>query len=239
MGRSPFEQLARKLKMTKESRPLLQQSLTHKSYLGESSELASNERLEFLGDSILGLVVSEYLFSRFSERPEGDLARVKAVAVSEPVLAEAAKKAGLSSAILLSSGEEASGGRLRASILSDAFEAVIAAVYLSRGLDAAKEFILKSLGHILADIERDEHHRNYKSVLQELTQGLCKKAPVYTVVKESGADHDKTFTVEVRLDGNSLGIGVGKNKKQAEQAAALEALQQPQLEAQLERKITT
>lgn len=226
----PLQKIARKLKIKKESLGLLQQALIHKSYLSETSGLESNERLEFLGDSVLGLIVAEYLFSRFTEKQEGELAKAKAVAVSEPILAEAAKKFGLGPALLLSTGEESSGGRTRASIISDAFEAVVAALYLSQGMDAASKFVLTALGPILEDIEREEHHRNYKSILQELTQSLYKRAPEYAVIEESGADHDKTFVVEAQLDGKALGRGMGKSKKQAEQAAALEALQHPELE---------
>lgn len=232
----PLQRIARRLKMKKESLSFLQQALTHKSYLSETSGFDSNERLEFLGDSVLGLIVAEHLFSKFTEKQEGELAKAKAVAVSQPILAEAAKKVGLGPALLLSTGEEASGGRTRASILSDAFEAVVAAVYLSQGMDDARKFVLSALGPILEDIEREEHHRNYKSILQELTQSIYKRAPQYVVIEESGADHDKTFVVEASLDDKALGRGAGKSKKQAEQAAALEALQHPELEAKNEPK---
>lgn len=238
MALTPLQKVARKLKVKGEDTELLQQALTHKSYLGEVSDSASNERLEFLGDAILGMVVSEDLFAKFTEKQEGELAKAKAVAVSEPILAEAARKTGLSPALLLSTGEEASGGRSRPSILADAFEAVIAAVYLSQGMEAARRLVLQALGSILEDIEREEHHRNYKSLLQELSQGLYKRAPKYVVIAESGADHDKTFVVEAQVGGRMLGRGTGKSKKQAEQAAAYEALQHPHLEIERERKAT-
>lgn len=230
MALNDFEKLARRLKIRKADQPILQQALTHKSYLGEVSNLRSNERMEFLGDSVLGLVVAEHLYSKFAEKQEGELAKAKAVAVSEPILAEAAKKIGLAPALLLSTGEDTSGGRNRSSILADAFEAVVAAVYLIGGLDAARQLVLKALRPLLDDIEREEHHRNYKSILQEISQSRYKKAPRYMVVSESGADHDKTFVVEAILDGVPLGRGTGKSKKQAEQAAALEALQHPKCE---------
>lgn len=230
MALSDFEKLARRLKVRKADQPLLQQALTHKSYLGEVPDLESNERLEFLGDSVLGLVVAEHLFSKFTEKQEGELAKAKAVAVSEPILAEAAGKMGLAPALLLSTGEESSGGRNRSSILADAFEAVVAAAYLIGGLDAARRFVLRALRPLLDDIEREEHHRNYKSILQEVSQSRYKKAPRYVVVSESGADHDKTFVVEAQLDGVPLGRGMGKSKKQAEQAAALESLEHPKFE---------
>lgn len=220
-----LKKLRRKLGIEIGDVGLLEQALTHKSYLGESSAAESNERLEFLGDAVLGLVIAEYLFKQFPDRPEGELAKAKAVAVSEPVLAESAKRLGLPDLILMSSGEEASGGRKRASILADAFEAVIAAIYLDQGITAAREFILKALESILIDIERKEHIRDYKTLLQEHTQGIYKRAPHYVVVDESGADHDKTFIVEARLGEKVIGRGQGKSKKQAEQAAALEALE--------------
>lgn len=230
MVQTPLQKIARKLKVKKDGLELLKQALTHKSFLGEMSQTTSNERLEFLGDSVLGMVVSENLFEQFGEKQEGELAKAKAVAVSEPILAEAARKVGFAEAIFMSSGEETSGGRNRSSILADTFEAVVAAIYLSQGLDAARQFVLKALGPILDDIECDEHHRNYKSVLQELSQSLYKKAPRYIVVSESGADHDKTFMIEAQLDGKALGRGEGKSKKQAEQAAAFVALQHPVFE---------
>jgi ribonuclease-3 len=229
MERTPFQKLARRLNVKRDGLDILRQALTHKSYLSEGSQFDSNERLEFLGDSVLGLVVSENLFSKFAKKSEGDLAKAKAVAVSEPILADAAKKIGFSEAILMSSGEEASGGRSRSSILADSFEAIVAAIYLAQGLDAARDFILKALGSILHDIEGEEHHRNFKSALQELSQSLFKKAPKYVVISESGADHDKTFVIEAQIEGKPLGRGAGKSKKQAEQAAAQEALGHPAL----------
>ena len=234
MPQSPLQQIARKLKIDDESLDILKQALTHKSYLGETDQSASNERMEFLGDSILGMVVSEQLFNTFSEKQEGELAKAKAVAVSAPILAEAAKEMGLAGALYLSTGEDTSGGRERPSILADTFEAIVAAVYLTQGLDAARKLILTALGPILEDIESDEHHRNYKSVLQELSQSLYKKAPKYVVIEESGADHDKTFVIEAQLDGKPLGRGTGKSKKQAEQAAAFEALRHPVFEEQID-----
>ena len=225
LDRKTLQGYARKLQIDLTDYPLLQQALTHRSYLGESAEAMSNERLEFLGDSVLGIAVAEYLYTQFPDRPEGDLAKAKAVAVSEPVLAESAKNLGLSDMILMSVGEQASGGRKRLSILSDTFEAIIAIIYLDCGMDAARQFILRALESILIDIEREEHIRDYKSLLQEHTQGIHKKAPIYVVTGEVGADHDKTFNVEVKLDSRVLGSGEGKSKKQAEQAAALEALE--------------
>lgn len=225
INQEALEQIARKLQVDISDYALLQQALTHRSYLGESMEAHSNERLEFLGDSVLGLVVAEYLFTQFPDRVEGDLAKAKAVAVSEPVLADSAKELGISDMILMSTGEESSGGRRRLSILSDGFEALVAVIYLDCGMDAARRFVLRALESILVDIERKEHIRDYKSLLQEQTQGLYKEAPKYIVIAEEGADHDKTFSVEVMLKDIAMGRGQGKSKKQAEQAAALVALE--------------
>lgn len=223
--RKQLQRIARRLQIDVDDYELLGQALTHRSYVGEKPEAVSNERLEYLGDSVLGLVVAEYLYVQFPEHSEGELSKAKAVAVSEPILAESAKNLGLPEMIFMSAGEEASGGRKRFSILADAFEALVAVVYLDRGLDAARQFVLRALESILVDIERKEHIRDYKTLLQEHTQGLWKKAPRYVVVGERGADHDKTFLIEARLDDVVLGRGEGKSKKQAEQAAALQALE--------------
>ena len=225
LDKKTLQRITKKLQVDVTDYPLLQQALTHRSYLGESAGALSNERLEFLGDSVLGLVVAEYLYSQFPDRSEGDLAKAKAVAVSEPVLAESAKSMGLQEMILMSAGEESSGGRRRLSILADTFEALVAVIYMDCGLEAARQFVLRALESILIDIERKEHNRDYKTLLQEHTQGLYKKAPSYIVIDEQGADHDKTFTIEAKLEDEILGRGVGKSKKQAEQAAALQALE--------------
>jgi ribonuclease III len=228
--------MARKLRIDIKDLGLLEQALTHRSYLGEATETPSNERLEFLGDAVLGVVVCEYLYATYSERAEGELAKAKAVAVSEPILADSAKRLGIDKMILMSAGEDASGGRARHSILSDTFEALVAITYLDAGLEAAREFCLRALKPILIDIEREEHIRDYKSLLQEITQGKHKKAPKYVVINEEGADHDKTFVVEARLDGDVLGKGTGKSKKQAEQSAALQALEKSKKKLQSERE---
>ena len=225
LDQQSLQKIVNKLQVDIHDLSLLAQALTHRSYLGESAEAISNERLEFLGDSVLGIIVAEYLYTQFPDRTEGELAKAKAVAVSEPVLAESAKSLGMQNMIMMSTGEEASGGRKRLSIMADAFEAIVAVIYLDCGLEAARLFVLNALESILKDIEKKQHIRDYKTLLQEHTQGIHKKAPLYVVIDEQGADHDKTFTVEARLDNIILGSGVGKSKKQAEQAAALQALE--------------
>lgn len=236
MGQPPFEQIISRLQVDELDCGLFRQALTHKSYLGEVTSVECNERLEFLGDSILGMIVSEYLYLHFPDKSEGELSKVKAVAVSEPILAEASKKIGIPATLLLSAGEDGSGGRERASILSDAFEAVIAAIYLTQGFESAKSFILDSLGPILDNIDSIEHHRNYKSTLQELSQEVFKQTPKYVLISESGADHDKTFIIDAELCGKPLGRGIGKTKKQAEQEAAYQALLSVEFESVYERK---
>jgi ribonuclease-3 len=202
----------------------LRQALVHKSAQQEMS-LAPNERLEFLGDAVLGLVVAGSLYRAHPELTEGELTKVKAVAVSEPVLAKVARDLGLGAYLVLAKGEEQSGGRNRASILADALEAVIAAIYLDRGMTVARNMILSLLEEHVRAIERSEHELDYKTLLQERIQELHRKPPSYHVVSESGPDHDRTFVAEVRLSGRMLGRGTGKSKKQAEQAAAHDALE--------------
>lgn len=224
VSRDDLEALEHRLRVRLSDCELLRQAVTHRSYLGETTGFESNERLEFLGDSVIGMVVSEHLYKCLEGRPEGDLSKAKAVAVSEPTLADAARALDFQSAMLLSTGEHMSGGRDRDSILSDMYEAVVGVIYLDRGLDAARRFILRTLSSVLQQIEEGSHLRDYKSQLQQLSQSRHRVTPRYLVVHETGADHDKTFTVEVQIEGRTLGRGVGKSKKQAEQAAAGQAL---------------
>ena len=206
---------------------LLQNALTHSSYANERwhNSLLSNERLEFLGDSVLGFVTAEYLFARHPDLPEGDLTRIRAALVCEQSLHEVAQKLNLGSYLKLGKGEEAGGGRHRASILADATEAVFAAVYLDGGITAASELIHR----VLLDVEREEvveeRRRDYKTELQELVQRKKDQQLHYALVGESGPDHDKHFEVEVQLNGKAVGRGVGSSKKRAEQAAAEAAIE--------------
>jgi len=202
---------------------LLRQALTHKSAQHELN-LPTNERLEFLGDTVLGLAVATHFYRSHPDLPEGDLTKLKAVAVSESILAEVARELDLGRYLVLSKGEEQSGGRDRPSILADALEAVFAAIYLDRGLTVTRRVILSLLADHLSAIERAEHELDYKTLLQERIQEVHRKPPSYRVVDEQGPDHDRTFVAEVRIGTQVLGRGVGKSKKQAEQAAAREAL---------------
>ena len=202
----------------------LRQALTHKSLVPDRT-LDSNERLEFLGDSVLGLVVNEYLCATFPERGEGELAKAKSLIVCKSALADASRRMDIAPLIRLGHAEEAMGGRNRASIIADAYEALVAIIYLESGYDVAREFILKTLAPEIADVSAVRDWRDPKTVLQELRQGIRNSPPVYQVTNEHGRQHDKTFTIEVLLDDVIVGTGVGKTKKEAQQAAAQAALE--------------
>lgn len=196
----------------------LEEALTHSSYGNERKFGGNNERLEFLGDSILSLVVSRYLFTKFTDMPEGKLTKMRAALVCEKSLFEFAKEIDLGSSLYLGKGEENTGGRTRPSVLADAFEALIAAIYLDSGFDEAEKFVLKFVNTDTIDIT------DYKSLLQEIVQRNPEEKICYAVVDEMGPSHSKIFKVEVRLNSNLIGQGSGKTKKQAEQIAAKEAL---------------
>ena len=203
---------------------LLQNALTQSSYANERwhNSLLSNERLEFLGDSVLGMLVAEYLFRNFPNRPEGELTRMRADMVCETTLAAAANRIGLGDYLLLGHGEEQGGGRSRDSILADAVESVIAACFLDGGLDAALNFIRQ---FILVEVPVTRlHNVDYKTQLQELVQQKKNQTLSYALVDESGPDHDKRFDVEVSLNGAVVGKGSGSSKKRAEQDAARAAI---------------
>jgi len=223
MDSDALAQLQQRLGVHFKDEALLRQALIHRSAAGDRS-LDSNERLEFLGDSVVGLVASESLFRLFPDHSEGELAKAKAYVVSETVLADAARALGLEAFVVMSPGEAASGGRLRRSILADTFEAVMAAIFMDRGLRTARRVVQKALQGAMREVLADEHRRDYKSSLQEQTQAHLRKAPIYRIVSESGRDHEKVFTAEAILGVTVIGQGSGRNKKEAEQAAALNAL---------------
>ena len=207
------------------NKALLENALTHSSYANENRErhLPDNERLEFLGDSILGFVVAEYLYRNFPDKPEGELTRIRADLVCERNLAEAAATIELGSYLLLGHGEEQGGGRKRDSIVSDAMESVIAASFMDGGFAAAKEIIDRL---ILSNIPKGRPRNfDYKTAFQELVQRKKDQQIHYELTGESGPDHDKHFEVEVQLNGKAVGRGVGSSKKRAEQAAAEAAIE--------------
>ena len=220
-------ELEKKLNYTFRDRGLLSEALSHSSYANEhrSAGLKSNERLEFLGDSVLGFVTAEFLFAQHPDLPEGDLTRIRAALVCEQSLFEVAQKLDLGRYLKLGRGEEAGGGRKRISILADATEAVFAAVYLDGGIGAASQLIHR----VLLDAEREEaveeRRRDYKTALQELVQRTPGRAITYQLVEETGPDHCRVFVMEVSVDGQAAGRGEGRSKKEAEQAAARAAME--------------
>ena len=204
------------------NRNLLILALTHSSYANEKKlgKAGCNERLEFLGDAVLELISSDYLYARFTQIPEGELTKKRASLVCEPSLAYCAREFGLPQFLLLGKGEDMTGGRSRKSILSDALEAVIGAIYLDGGFTNAKEFVLR---FIMTDIENKQLFYDSKTILQELIQGRHEQLS-YELIDESGPDHDKQFTVAVLVDGERVSEGEGHTKKAAEQQAAYQAL---------------
>ena len=203
---------------------LLKNALTHSSYANEvRNGFSSNERLEFLGDSVLSIVVSDYIYKHYPNMPEGELTKLRASLVCEKSLCTFSRELELGSYLMLGKGEDKGGGRERDSILADAFEAVLAAIYLDGGMEPARRhvmnFVLRELKHT-----DDEVFKDYKTALQEIIQRNPEESITYILTDESGPDHDKSFTVEVRVNSNVIGKGTGKNKKRAEQMAAKEAL---------------
>ena len=199
---------------------LLQNALAHSSYANERwhNSLMSNERLEFLGDSVLGMLVADHLYRNFPDRPEGELTRMRADMVCESALAAVAESLDLGSHLLLGKGEEQGGGRSRGSILADAVESVLAACYLDGGMEAAKDFVGR---FILVNVPVAKlKNADYKTALQELVQQKKNQVITYKLIGESGPDHDKVFTVELFLNGEVVGTGTGSSKKRAEQDAA-------------------
>jgi ribonuclease-3 len=205
---------------------LLRVALTHRSFAksGEKDWLPSNERLEFLGDSVLGLIVSEFLFAKYPEKLEGGLTKFKSLLVNETTLYRTASSLELGKYILLSQEEDRAGGRNRASINADAFEAVIGAVYLDGGLAAVKPIVDRYILSQIDAIAADKTFRNFKGDLLELLQAKSAAMPRYEVTSEEGPDHDKTFMVMVYCNGENIGCGTGSSKKDAEQKAAAQAL---------------
>ncbi|MBQ4486445.1 MAG: ribonuclease III [Oscillospiraceae bacterium] len=210
---------------TFKNKKLLFEALSHSSFVNEVRKgTVCNERLEFLGDSVLSIVVSDHLFRHFHHLPEGDLTKIRASLVNEKALFAFSKRIELGRFILLGRGEDNTGGRERPSIISDAFEAVIAAIYLDGGIEAAREYIL---GFIPTDLTKDSSKslQDYKTMLQEVIQQNPEEKVEYALCSESGPDHNKSYDMNVLLNGAVIGHGTGHTKKQAEQQAAKEALE--------------
>ncbi|MFW5737030.1 MAG: ribonuclease III [Halanaerobium sp.] len=225
-NKKKIEEFEKSLDLNFNNKLLIQRALTHKSYPNENRRLnlKDNERLEFLGDSVLSLSVSTYIFKKFSNLPEGELAKMRAVIVSAPILAEVAKRIELGQFLFLGRGEEMTGGRERDSILADTMEAIFGALYLDQGFGAAADFILELLKVDIINVAEGNHIQDYKTMLQEVVQENGNLRPEYEVVDEEGPDHNKTFIVAVKLNKDSLGSGQGSSKKEAEQEAAKVAL---------------
>lgn len=213
------------------NKKLIEEALSHSSYANEKKKIRhSNERLEFLGDSVLSIVVSQYLFEHYTSLPEGELTKIRASLVCEKTLHKFAKQIHLGEYILLGKGEENTGGRERPSILADAFEAVIAAVFLDGGLEAARIHIMRFIPENVNSLKSS--FSDYKTVLQEIIQKNPEEKVEYVLAEQSGPDHNKAFTIQVCLNSNVIGTGKGRSKKEAEQMAAKEALELMGYEAQ-------
>ncbi len=203
---------------------LLERALTHKSYANENKVPYHNERMEFLGDSVLNFLVSEYLMKLCPASSEGELSKLRASIVSEPALAAVARRLGLGTYLLLGRGEEQTGGRNKDSLLADCLEALIASIYLDAGKQTAEAFVIRFFEEIMRLSCSMPSALDYKTELQELCQDRLRQLPEYRIASETGPDHQKQFEVEVLINGNVKGRGSGKSKKEAEQRAAKEAL---------------
>ena len=219
--------LQKKLGVKFNKPPILQQALVHRSYLNEmpDSGLESNERLEFLGDAVLGLVVAGKLYEDYPQHPEGLLTEMRVALVRRDTLARVAKSLSLGDFLFLGRGEEAAGGRGRPSNLSAAYEAVVGAVFVDGGMQKARRFVVSSLAAEFHELPKGRTLANPKSQLQELLQARFQKAPVYKLLRDEGPDHSKVFTVQVWGGRKPLGVGEGKSKQQAEKEAARDALE--------------
>ena len=225
---SELKNLQEKIGYTFRNEELLRSALYHSSYANEhrGSGIQSNERIEFLGDAVLGLVSAEFLYATHPELPEGELTRLRATLVCEESLFEVAQSIGLGQYLLLGKGEEQGGGRTRPSILADATECVFAAVYLDGGMEPARDLIHRVLLEKEHEVSIEERRHDNKTALQELVQRTPGQVLDYVQIGESGPDHNKTFTCAVKLNGEVIGLGTGRSKKEAEQAAAKTALEQ-------------
>lgn len=224
--KADLSELEKRINYSFKEKKLLIEALTHSSWAheGKKNKIISNERLEFLGDSVLSLVISEYLYKNRKDLEEGSLSKYRAEIVCEPSLARCAREIGLGDFLRIGKGEELTGGRERDSILADAVEAVIAAVYLDGGLEVVRGVILNLFMNVIGEVLEGLIYRDYKTKLQEVVQSMEIGKIIYELLEEIGPDHNKTFITQVRIGDIALGKGYGKTKKEAEQAAAMEAL---------------
>ncbi len=221
-----IEELERTIGIAFQDKALVKRAFVHRSYLNEArSESQSNERLEFLGDAVLSFLTSHFLFTKYPNFPEGTLTNIRSSLVKTQSLSAVAKTLGLGDLLLLSHGEEASGGRTNVSLLADAFEALLGAIFLDQGIDTARDFLNRFLFPNADRIVETKSYLDYKSLLQEIIQQESRISPTYTVIRSEGPDHAKTFWVEAVAAGKTLGAGSGKSKQEAEQYAAQNALE--------------
>lgn len=221
-----LEELQKTIGITFTRIELLEQAFVHRSHLNESKQhKESNERLEFLGDAVLSFITSKYLYSTYPQYPEGTLTNIRSTLVKTKSLGLVAADLKLGDLLLLSKGEESSGGRINESLLADSFEALLGAIFLDQGIEAATQFLVKHLLYKTEAIITNKSYVDFKSLLQELTQEKIKISPLYRVTKSEGPDHNKTFWVEVSSGEKVLGSGIGKSKQEAEQQAAQNALE--------------
>lgn len=211
----------RSIKFKFKNNSLLERALTHRSFVNEDPDcLGNNERLEFLGDAVLGMVSAANLFEALGDRPEGDLARIKSHVVSEETLSEIALSLHINTLIKLGKGEERSGGREKKAILADTLEAILGAAYLDSGFEKAKNLVLYLIKPEINKVLMDKHRKDYKTILQEYSQKYLHCYPVYTLKHKAGPDHDRTYWISCRLQNIDYGPAEGKTKKDAEQASA-------------------
>ncbi|MDD5382278.1 MAG: ribonuclease III [Candidatus Margulisbacteria bacterium] len=218
-----LQELESKIKTSFLNKILLNQALTHSSY-GNEFKVPDNERLEFLGDAVLKLVISEHIYNKFPEKAEGDLTKIRASVISDETLAGVGRHLNVGDYLLLSANEKSTGGTRRKSNLANTFEALIGAVYLDEGLGKSRDLILQFLSGEIEKTSRAGYIRDYKSAVQEYAQKHKWELPRYRVIKESGPKHRRVFWMEVRLKGKVYGVGRGRNKKESEQRAAMHAL---------------
>ncbi len=229
MNHELIKELENRLGYTFKDRSLLTHALTHSSYSNEEKakghRTSSNERMEFLGDAVLSIIVSKYLFDSLPDAHEGDLSKIRSAVVCEKALASYANSIELGKYLLLGHGEEINNGRERPSILSDAYEALLAAIYIDSGIEAVRDFLMPSASHLIDKTIREHSATDYKTKLQQIVQQKPGENLVYVIISESGPPHQKNFVAEARLnDSNVLGSGSGSSKREAEQNAAKDAL---------------
>lgn len=221
-----LEEFEKKIDYTFKNKENLINALTHSSFANEfkNEKYKSNERLEFLGDSVLNFVISNLIYEKHSNLSEGEMTKVRATIVCEASLVKCSNKIEIGKYLLLGKGEESSGGRTRPSMLSDAFEALIGAIYIDRGIEYARKFIMNTMEQVIADSVKGSLFMDYKTLLQEVVQKTGDQKITYEIIDEKGPDHNKTFISCVKIDDKVVGTGMGKSKKEAEQNAAKAAL---------------